>query len=188
MDKDIKYFGIDISAVVFDVMDSNNNHYQFSNNLKGFKKFLKLLDKNSLCIMESTGYYHSQLAYYLLKNSIKVSVVNPLSVKRFIQMHLSKIKTDKADAKMICLYGQKVNVKLWKGNTPNQIRCLQTIRSIDFYLKQTTALKNKINGEKVLGNPCKSVVRSLKRSLKYFEKEIKSLEFELESLVKNQHQ
>ena len=33
-----------------------------------------------------------------------VSVVNPLSVKRFIQMKLSKIKTDKSDAKAICDY------------------------------------------------------------------------------------
>lgn len=188
MDKDIKYFGIDISAIVFDVMDSNDNHYQFSNNLKGFRKFLKLLDVNSLCIMESTGYYHSQLAYYLLENSIDVSVVNPLSVKRFIQMHLSKIKTDKSDAKMICLYAQKVEVKLWKGKTPIQRQCIQMMSLLDFYSKKSTALKNKINGEKVLGNPCKITIQSLNRSLKFLQKEVKSVEIKLEILVKTEYQ
>jgi transposase len=91
MIKDIKYFGIDISYLVFDVTDSDGNYYPFKNNASGFKKFVKLLDMNSHCVMEATGYYHYQLAYYLLESGIKVSVENPLSVKRFIQMKLSKI-------------------------------------------------------------------------------------------------
>ena len=45
MIKDIKYFGIDISYLVFDVTDSDGNYYQFKNNVTGFKKFIKLLDK-----------------------------------------------------------------------------------------------------------------------------------------------
>ncbi|SDI60722.1 hypothetical protein SAMN04489796_11426, partial [Winogradskyella thalassocola] len=77
MNKDIKYFGIDISQKVFDVTDSDGNYYQFKNNELGFKKFSKLLDFNSYCVMEATGYYHYQLAYYLLETGFKVSVENP---------------------------------------------------------------------------------------------------------------
>ena len=62
--------------------------------------------------MEATGNYHFQLAYYLLEAGIKVSAENPLSVKRFVQMELSKIKTDKSDSKLICEYAQKVELKL----------------------------------------------------------------------------
>ena len=188
MSKNTKYFGIDISKDVFDVMDQNSNYYQFSNNFKGFKQFFKLLANSSHCVMESTGYYHLQLAYYLLENNIKVSVENPLSVKRFIQMKLSKIKTDKSDAKMICLYAQKVDLKLWVGNSKNQRECLQITRTLSIYIKQNTALKNKIHGEEVLGNPSKMVVRSLKRSLKNVKKEIKLLESKLVELVKTDYQ
>ena len=78
MNKDIKYFGIDISALVFDVTDSDGNYYQFKNNEFGFKKFAKLLNSSSYCVMEATGYYHYQLAYHLLESGIKVSVENPL--------------------------------------------------------------------------------------------------------------
>ena len=53
-----------------------------------FKKFTKLLNNKSHCVMEVTGYYHYQLAYHLLESYIKVSVENLLSVKRFIQMGL----------------------------------------------------------------------------------------------------
>ncbi|WP_411801974.1 hypothetical protein [Algibacter lectus] len=39
MNKDIKYFGIDISYLVFDVTDSDVNYYQFKNKVSGFKTF-----------------------------------------------------------------------------------------------------------------------------------------------------
>lgn len=188
MSKDKKYYGIDISKDVFDVMDQKDVHYQFSNDYKGYKKFLKLLDSSSHCVMEATGYYHYKLAYFLHEHSILVSVENPLSVKRFIQMKLSKIKTDKSDSKMICAYAQQVELRLWKGQSKAHQESFQMIRILSLYKKNTTALKNKIHGEEVLGVPSKSVLRSLKRSLKFIEKEIKQIEKELLELVKEEHQ
>jgi len=188
MNKGIKYFGIDISHLVFDVTDSEGNYYQFKNNPSGFKKFEKFLDVDSHCVMEATGYYHYQLAYYLLELSIKVSVENPLSVKRFIQMKLSKIKTDKSDSKLICEYAKQVELKLWQGNSKHQTACLQMTRLLSVYTKQSTMLKNKLHGEAVLGNPSKVVVSSLRRSLRQVEKEIKTLEDKLLILVKQVHQ
>lgn len=188
MNKSIKYFGIDISKDVFDVVNSAGHYCQYENNFKGFKKFVKELDESSHCVMESTGYYHQQLAYFLLEKEIKVSVENPISVKRFIQMKLSKIKTDKSDAKMICEYAQNVELKLWEGQSSHQRVCLQITRLVSTYFKQTTALKNKLHGEEALGNPCKLTIRSLKRSLRNIQKEIKMLEDELLILVKSEHQ
>ncbi len=188
MNKDIKHFGIDISHLVFDVTDSDGNYHQFKNNVTGFKKFLKHLDTSSHCVMEATGYYHYQLAYYLLENSIAVSVENPLAVKRFIQMKLSKIKTDKSDSKLICEYAKQVQLKLWQGNSKHQTECLQMTRLLSVYTKQSTMLKNKLHGEAVLGNPSKVVVASLKRSLKQVKKELEILESKLLLLVKQVHQ
>lgn len=184
----MSYFGIDISKDVFDVVDENGKHFQFLNSYKGFKSFKKILDNESHCVMEATGYYHYQLAYFLLENQILVSVENPLSVKRFIQMKLSKVKTDKSDAKMICEYAKSVHPKLWEGQTKNQIECLQIIRLLSVYFKHSTALKNKIHGESVLDNPSKLVLKSLKKSLKNIQTEIKNLESELTNLVRDEHQ
>ena len=187
MNKDIKYFGIDISYLVFDVTDSDGNYFQFKNTLSGFKKFKKLLNSNSHCVMEATGYYHYQLAYYLFEAGIKVSVENPLSVKRFIQMRLSKIKTDKSDSNLICAYAEQVELKLWQGSSKEEQECLQITRTLSVYTKQCTMLKNKLHGELVLGNPSKAVVRSLNRSLKHLDKEITNLESKLLILVKEAH-
>ena len=188
MNKDIKYFGIDISKDVFDVCDNNQSYYQFKNSISGFKKLLKLLESNTVCVMEATGYYHIRLSYFLLEYGYKVSVVNPLKIKRYIQMELSKIKTDKSDAKMIQLYGKDREPKLWFGQSKTQQESLQLSRLLSVYSKQSTQIKNKLHGETVLGEPSKLVVRSLKRQLKSLEKEMKTLELKLIDNVKSEYQ
>ncbi len=104
MDKDKNYFGIDVSKSTFDVYNPEKGYLQFENSTKGFKQFVKILSSDSHCVMEVTGYYYHLLSEFLFDNTIKVSVENPLKIKRFIQSKLTKIKTDKADAKLIYEY------------------------------------------------------------------------------------
>ena len=70
--------------------------------------------------MEATGYYHYRLSQFLFKNNLVLSVVNSLSVKRFIQMKLAKVKTDKSDAKAICEYAIANEVPLCNALTDVQ--------------------------------------------------------------------
>ncbi|WP_424495381.1 IS110 family transposase, partial [Salinimicrobium sp. GXAS 041] len=179
---------VDISKDLFDVASSEGKHFQFKNNGLGFKSFLKALSNQDLVVMEATGYYHYRLAQFLYEKGMKVSVVNPLSVKRFIQMKLSKIKTDKSDAKAICEYAKANEVPLYTAKDKSQAEALQLLRLIDIYTKQSTALKNKLHGEKVLGKPSKVVFHSLNRSLKVVQNEIKTLEVRLTEIVKDEQQ
>jgi transposase len=188
MNKYNETFGIDISKSVFDCYGSVQGHLQFENSEKGFKKFLKILSPDSLVVMEATGYYHYSLAQYLYNNQVTVSVVNPLSIKRFIQMKLAKVKTDKSDAKAICDYGLTQEVPLYTAVTDTQSECLQLFRLMDSQLKMRTATKNKIHGEKVLGIPSKIAYRSLLKTKKFLEKELKGIEEKLLSLVKQDQQ
>ena len=188
MSKNKTFYGIDISKDKFDVYNSKGEFMSFVNNYKGYKQFEKTLSKESHLVMEATGYYHYKLAYYFQEKGVSVYVENPLSIKRFIQMKLTKIKTDKSDAKLICAYAQQFELEEWKGHSHHQQECLQIIRLLDIYWKQSTAIKNKIHGESVLGNPSKIVDRSLKRTLKNIQKEISELEAELLKLVKEEYQ
>ncbi|OIQ18730.1 transposase [Lacinutrix sp. MedPE-SW] len=95
MTKDRKIYGIDISKSVFDIYSKAKGHVQLKNDESGFKKLLTSLPKEALVVMEATGYYHYRLAQFLYKNDVLVSVVNPLLVKRFIQMKLAKGKSKK---------------------------------------------------------------------------------------------
>ncbi len=188
MNKYKEIYGIDISKDVFDVYGSETGHNQFKNDEQGFKSFLKHLPEGSIVVMEATGYYHYRLAQFLYKSGVSVSVVNPLSVKRFIQMKLAKVKTDKSDAKAICEYGMMNEVPLYTALTDVQSECLQLFRLLDNYLKKRTQTKNKKHGEEVLGIPSKYVYKSLQRDLKHLDKEIKGIEARLLELVKQDQQ
>ncbi|WP_458627094.1 IS110 family RNA-guided transposase [Winogradskyella sp. PC D3.3] len=188
MNKDKEIYGIDISKNVFDVYCESIGHIQLNNDEKGFKTLLKKLPKAALVVMEATGYYHYRLAQFLDKNEVAVSVVNPLSVKRFIQMKLAKVKTDKSDAKAICEYGTMNNLPMYSALTAIQAECLQLFRLLDNYLKKRTQTKNKKHGEEVLGIPSKYVYQSLKRDLKHLDNEIKGIELRLLELVKQDQQ
>ena len=188
MNKYSETFGIDISKDVFDCYGSLQGHLQFKNDELGFKKFHKTLPKNCLVVMEATGYYHYRFAQFLYKKGVCVSVVNPLSIKRFIQMKLAKVKTDKSDAKAICNYGLTQEVPLYNALTDTQSECLQLFRLMDNFLKSRTAVKNKIHGEEVLGIPSKFVYRYLLQIKKYLDIQLKGIDVKLLSLVKKDQQ
>jgi len=188
MSKNSETYGVDISKDVFDVYSDLNGHQQYANSVRGFKDFHKVLCSNDLVVMEATGYYHYQLALYLTEQHIDVSVVNPLSVKRFLQMKLSKVKTDKSDARAICAYGLSNDLDLYKPDSDTTIECLQLLGLIETLTKQRTAIKNKRHAEQVLNRSCKPVRHSLNRLVKGLDNEISLLEKALLERVNAQYQ
>ena len=184
MSKIKEFFGIDISKDVFDVVDPSENHHQFKNESSGFKAFSKLLNGNSYCVMEATGSYYQGLATWLYTRSIHVSVVNPLSVKRFIQMRLKTSKTDKLDALMIRMYGESEQPGLWNPPSKLIIEATELHKLIDLLVRQRAALKNRLhalNAKGITGSP---VVTSVRRQIRNLSNEITELELKLEEVIK----
>jgi transposase len=185
MSKNRLFVGIDISKDTFDVYEPSMGHEKFTNDSEGFKSFKKWLYTSCWCVMETAGSYHQQLATFLLKKKLRVSVVNALVVKRFIQMKLQRNKTDKSDAKMIALYGLEQELTLWKPD-PEYIDCCKMLQSsIKTYFKQQTAINNKLHSLKSKGAEYKLLVQSLQRQEKAKATEIKCLEEALEALIKD---
>jgi len=188
MNKNTIFIGIDISKETFDIYDPKLGHHQFTNNVKGFRSFYKTLGVDHWCVMEATGCYHQQLALFLFSKSIQVTVMNPLVIKRFIQMKLNQVKTDKSDAKMICQYGQEQKMGLWHPSPPYVEECKQLQTITQLYFKQSTAIKNKLHALQTRGFSKGKMLSSLKRQLKSIQKEIKLLETEMEALIKENDQ
>lgn len=184
MNKSKQFFGIDISKNVFDVVDQIDNHFQFKNDASGFKEFGKSLSTDSHCVMEVTGCYYQGLATWLYSQSIPVSVVNPLSVKRFIQMRLKTSKTDKLDAQMIRMYGESEQPELWNPPSKLIIEATEIHKLIEMLIKQRTALKNKLHGLKAKGISRSPVVTSVNRQIRNLDNEITALEQKLEDVIK----
>jgi len=181
----IKHFvGVDISKDKFDVWDGDAGHRSFSNDSKGFRQLVKQLPTNSFCVMEATGSYYQQLSMYLYEHGIGLAVVNPVSIKRFIQMKLQQNKTDKSDARMIALYGQEQpGLSPWIPAPEYITQCRRLQRVIVIYLKQNTSLKNHIQSLESRGVKSGVLIGSLKRQLKQVRHEIALLESEMQSLI-----
>lgn len=185
MNKITEIIGIDVSHLTFDVWSSTNGHATFENNQKGFKSLLKTLSSDSHCVMEATGCYYQQLAKHLFTHGIKVTVLNPVVGKRFIQMNLQHNKSDKIDAKMLCLYGERHSLEEWQPEAEEFETCKLISGALSLYFKQQTSLKNKLHSLKSRGMDKGGLVRSIKRQLKHVKAEIEYLEEELENLVKH---
>ena len=183
MNKNTKFIGIDISKDSFDIWSEKLGHQKFQNNLAGFKDFIKSISDDAWCVMEYTGSYYQQLALFLFEKGVNLSVINPLVIKRFIQMKLQHNKTDKSDAHMIALYAQNQSVKRWKPNPEYIEECKALNSTIALYLKQSTALKNMLHSLKSKNQKGK-IVMSLKRQIKQIQKETILLESHIESTIK----
>ncbi|WP_339841386.1 IS110 family transposase [uncultured Maribacter sp.] len=184
MDKITIFVGIDISKDTIDVYDSDTGHFQFENAPKGFSLLKERLSADHWCAMEATGCYHQRLAIYLFEHGIRLSVLNPLVIKRFIQMKLNHVKTDKSDARMIFRYASEQPLSLWVPEAGYVVECKRYQSAIRLYFKQRTALKNMLHSLLTGGRAKDKLVRSIKRQIKNLDKEIGLLEIEMEQLIK----
>jgi transposase len=96
--------GLDVRKATLAVcyqLDYQIRHREVSNDKAGFAPLLHVCGKQSLFVLEATGTYYLALAYYLQEQGGQVVVRNPLLIRRFIQMHLGKRKTDRKDAQWL---------------------------------------------------------------------------------------
>lgn len=187
MNEVTKFFGIDVSMETFDVSTSDQKHIQFSNDAEGFGKLFNLLDETSHCVMEATGAYHQKLATWLCSQGSKVSVVNPIVIKRFAQMRLRLAKTDKADATMIRQYAEAEKPEVWSPPQEYVVQANEINGLITLLIRQRTALKNKLHSVNHKEGTFSVILKTLKHQIKNLDHQILQLETAMEDLIK-EHQ
>jgi len=70
-------------------------------------------------LMEATGHYHIPLLNYLIELGYFASIVNPFIIKKYCDMDLRKVKTDKKDSLKLAQYASEQWFKLNKSK-PNE--------------------------------------------------------------------
>jgi transposase len=179
--------GIDVSHTKLDVCYQNNLgelfHLQVGNNNKGFEKILEHTGRDYHFVMEATGVYYIRLAFYLDEQGCKQSVVNALSIKRYIQMHLERNKSDKKDAAWICRYAIEQKPAYWEMPDSAYFESKQLYNTIREYTEQIKRFNNQLHSLQLLPVPSKDTIKSLEKVKKQLEKEIKVLEVKLQTLL-----
>lgn len=106
------YVGIDVSKATFVVAYSSAKSSEtktFKNTTKGIREFIRTISpEENHCVLEATGNYSMLLVYLLSKAGFTVCMENPLKIKNFARVMLSVVKTDEIDARLIALYGERM--------------------------------------------------------------------------------
>jgi transposase len=151
--------------------------------LKGFEKLISSLPADAQVIMEASGPYYLKLATYLFEKRIKLSVINPLVIRRFCQMRMMRTKTDRKDAAMIREYGIAEQPAQWQPDEPSITKLKQLNAAIELMDKGITASKNQIEAFKEMPDTDVKLIKELEkhRSANIIAKE--KLEAEMEKVA-----
>jgi transposase len=179
--------GIDVSKKWFDVAwqeGDSSRHQRFLYTDEGIDQLIKLTPQSAFYVMEATGTYHIRLAIRLHDSGRKVSVVNPLIIKRFAQMQLLRVKSDRADANLIRRYGEQQPLSAWSPTAAEILELQQAHGWLADLIEERTRLVNRQEAHAHHANPSKFVIAQMARQSQQLAKQIKECERHLEVLVK----
>ncbi len=174
------YCGIDVSCDTLDACYQTAGgmlqHLKVSNDVKGYRQLLKQTNTAYHFVMEATGVYHISFMFFLHAFNCSYSVVNALQIKRYIQMHLERNKTDKKDAKRICEYGIERKPPVSEMPAPLYFECKTLNNAIRKITIEITAFTNQVHSIEKLPVYSKEVVKCYKKLIKELKLQQQQLE------------
>lgn len=168
--------------------------FSFNNDIKGFKKLLswtrKMLQNLKLplsteiqFVMEATGVYYENLAYFLSEENKFVSVVLPNKIKNFSKTLDNKSKTDELDAATVTQYGLEKALSRWEVPSPNFRKLKELSREYQNILQSSTIVKNQLHAKEHSHDPVKETVKRLKEQLKLYNQQLKQIKNQIQELI-----
>jgi len=179
------YIGIDISKDSFVVAYPRKSGYTtktFMNDTKGVRSFITSLPEDCHCVMEATGNYSMLLLYLLQQAGIPTSMENPQKIKHFSRAMMTVTKTDEIDAKLIAMYGEKMNPAPYKIPSESIMLLKQKRTVLRQLKKQLTAMTNLQHSLSVLPKQDPTAKVATEQTIKFLRKQISKLEEEITNL------
>lgn len=174
--------GVDVSKSFLDVANSISNSVQrFDNSESGITALLDSYadhpPQNLRIVMESTGHYQHRLVQMTTERNILAYVVNPYRVRQFAQASGKRAKTDRIDARIICSFGQMMDLRSMFKRSPTELILIDLLKTRTCLKEQLTTLKNHLSSyvgdsSKAFLNPC---IDHIEMTLCNLEKEIRQL-------------
>lgn len=146
-------------------------HRVFPNTAAGFAQLSAWLAKQKAervhACLEATGAYSEALATYLHEWGQVVSVINPAQIKAYAESHLSRAKTDKADATLIARFCAERCPPPWSPLS-QEVRELQALsRRLDSLLEMRQMEANRLEVAATA-----AVTESLAEHLAFLDREV----------------
>jgi transposase len=179
----MRYIGIDVSKstflVVYPLSKGDYKPREFKNTAKGIHEFIRTLEADDHCVMEATGNYSYLLLYLLNQANITTSMENPLKVKNFARAMLSVTKTDKADAQLLSLYGERMRPAPFKMPSEAILLLKQKRAALRQFQKQLHSTTNLKKSLEVLPQKDAATFKAIDKIIETLEKQICKVEEDL---------
>ncbi len=176
------FIGIDVSKDSLDLHAlPAGDSCRFPNDEEGITQTLAWTSdhKPSLVVLEATGGYQSRLAAELAARDLPVAVVNPRQVRDFARATGQLAKTDALDAAIIARFARDVrpHPRPLPDDAEQAIKALVTRRGQLIAIR--TAELNRLHQALP-----KRVVASLKQSIAFLDRQIESLDDDIDDHIK----
>jgi transposase len=174
--------GIDVSKETLDlcILPSGTAH-RFANDESGCSELAKALAlvAPSRVIFESTGGLEMLAVGVLSAVSLPVVIVNPRQIRDFAKACGLLAKTDRLDAKVIALFGQKIEpeIRPLKDEATQELSALMARRRQ--LVDMQTAEKNRLSAAP------KAVRPGITRHIEWLEKQISSLDDDIARFIQS---
>lgn len=139
--------GLDVSKATLAVgyqRDAHRHQLEASTDKLGFPQRLQARGAQGLFALEATGTHCLARAGPLSEQGGQVTVLNPLVIKRFIQMHPGQGKADRKDAQGRLRYGPQQPVTAWQPGETVLAGCRQPEPATERLPKQKTMVANSL--------------------------------------------
>ena len=186
----MKVVGVDVSKEKLDlcIFDVEVSSFKtIKNKKKDIENYLKNVSNEVIFGMETTGIYSALLACILAEKVYNYSLLNPLIIKRYSQMKMQRVKTDKTDSLLIAQYVYEQKPPFSKPQTNIQKEMLSLINAIDDLKISKGGFENRLEGSLLNLKSSKEVIKTYKNLIKSLSKKIKDLELTLEDITKKNY-
>jgi transposase len=175
--------GIDVSKerldAAFGDSDSGFESMSFANDAAGIELLVGHLTAGeaTLVVLEATGGYEAAVAAELSTAGLAVAVVNPRQVRQFAQATGQLAKTDRIDARVIALFGERVRpeVRPLSSEAEEELQALVSRRRQ--LVEMLTAEQNR------LARARRAVRKDLEAHVRFLRARIKDVERDLREAV-----
>jgi transposase len=177
------YVGIDVSKDRLDIaVLGKKQAKQVSNTQGGIAQLVKeMLElQPELLVVEATGGYQRAVVEALFHTGLSVAVVNPARVRQFARACGLLAKTDKLDAQVLAVFGQRVQPKRYEGKSEAE-------KQLSALLVRRKQLEEMLKAEQNrLRTISPSLRGSLERSIAFLKEEKKRIDEQIRELMKEQ--
>jgi transposase len=177
------YVGIDVSKDRLDVaVLGKKRGRQVSNTPDGIAGFVQEIQTicPELIVVEATGGYQRAVVDALFHAGLSVAVVNPARVRQFARACGLLAKTDKLDAQLLAVFGQRVQPKRYEGKSEAE-------KQLSALLVRRKQLEEMLKAEQNrLRTISPSLRASVERIIAILKEEKKRLDEQIQEFMKEQ--